>query len=223
MQNLASIWRNEYDNIMILKKCKVSDGTNVFDKISHHRIKQKHGYPISYQVILAGHHDYPSYSKTTRQASFAWWRHQMETFCALLAICAGNSPVPQLYVSGKRPMLFWNMFATNLQIPCWIQTSIGLQCESSAMASQWIMWWNRHIFPGISAIELKMPYTRVVDACSLKLNWRLELHKTLFSFNSTIQSNTLHKLLLGVVVRKLSEHKEGCLPVTFRCGDCDAI
>ena len=27
-----------------------------------------------------------------------WWRHQMETFSALLAICAGNSPVP-----GKSP------------------------------------------------------------------------------------------------------------------------
>ena len=25
---------------------------------------------------------------------FPWWRHQMETFSALLAICAGNSPVP---------------------------------------------------------------------------------------------------------------------------------
>ena len=25
---------------------------------------------------------------------FTWWRHQMETFSALLAICAGNSPVP---------------------------------------------------------------------------------------------------------------------------------
>ena len=24
----------------------------------------------------------------------AWWRHQMETFSPLLAICAGNSPVP---------------------------------------------------------------------------------------------------------------------------------
>ena len=24
----------------------------------------------------------------------AWWRRQMETFSALLAICAGNSPVP---------------------------------------------------------------------------------------------------------------------------------
>ena len=23
-----------------------------------------------------------------------WWRHQMEAFSALLAICAGNSPVP---------------------------------------------------------------------------------------------------------------------------------
>ena len=26
--------------------------------------------------------------------SLSWWRHQMETFSALLAICAGNSPVP---------------------------------------------------------------------------------------------------------------------------------
>ena len=28
-----------------------------------------------------------------------WWRHQMETFSALLALCAGNSPVP-----GERPV-----------------------------------------------------------------------------------------------------------------------
>ena len=25
---------------------------------------------------------------------YSWWRYQMETFSALLAICAGNSPVP---------------------------------------------------------------------------------------------------------------------------------
>ena len=25
---------------------------------------------------------------------WTWWRHQMETFSALLALCAGNSPVP---------------------------------------------------------------------------------------------------------------------------------
>ena len=29
--------------------------------------------------------------------SATWWRHQMETFSALLALCAGNSPVPVKY------------------------------------------------------------------------------------------------------------------------------
>ena len=32
--------------------------------------------------------------KTVWNAPYAWWRHQMETFSALLAFCAGNSPVP---------------------------------------------------------------------------------------------------------------------------------
>ena len=31
--------------------------------------------------------------KTEKIQIPAWWRHQMETFSALLAICAGNSPV----------------------------------------------------------------------------------------------------------------------------------
>ena len=29
----------------------------------------------------------------SRRYRFSWWRHQMETFPALLPICAGNSPV----------------------------------------------------------------------------------------------------------------------------------
>ena len=28
------------------------------------------------------------------KCEISWWRHQMETFSALLALCAGNSPVP---------------------------------------------------------------------------------------------------------------------------------
>ena len=31
---------------------------------------------------------------SSRKENESWWRHQMETFSALLAICAGNSPVP---------------------------------------------------------------------------------------------------------------------------------
>ena len=34
---------------------------------------------------------------------FSWWRHQMETFSALLAICAGNSPVTGEFPS-QRPV-----------------------------------------------------------------------------------------------------------------------
>ena len=35
----------------------------------------------------------PQSSVFSDQHSKSWWRHQMETFSALLAICAGNSPV----------------------------------------------------------------------------------------------------------------------------------
>ena len=35
--------------------------------------------------------------------AISWWRHQMETFSALLAICAGNSPVPGEF-SAQRPV-----------------------------------------------------------------------------------------------------------------------
>ena len=45
-------------------------------------------------------HTYRKQYTNTRHATVnhaplhSWWRHQMETFSALLAICAGNSPVP---------------------------------------------------------------------------------------------------------------------------------
>ena len=35
-----------------------------------------------------------SVRSATSVKEFSWWRHQMETFSDLLAICAGNSPVP---------------------------------------------------------------------------------------------------------------------------------
>ena len=37
------------------------------------------------------------------KCSSPWWRHRMETFSALLAICAGNSPVPGEFLT-QRPM-----------------------------------------------------------------------------------------------------------------------
>ena len=46
-------------------------------------------WPISYKLFYLGALSTPQQHKATKP----WWRHQMETFSALLAICAGNSPV----------------------------------------------------------------------------------------------------------------------------------
>ena len=37
---------------------------------------------------------YPKATYKLVSLTTSWWRHQMETFSALLAICVGNSPVP---------------------------------------------------------------------------------------------------------------------------------
>ena len=40
----------------------------------------------------------------------SWWRHQMETFSALLAICAGNSPVPGEFPTQRPVMRSFDVF-----------------------------------------------------------------------------------------------------------------
>ena len=39
-----------------------------------------------------------------------WWRHQMETFSALLAICVGNSPVPGEFPSQRQVTRNFDVF-----------------------------------------------------------------------------------------------------------------
>ena len=43
---------------------------------------------------LCGSQGYAPVHKANRSTALTWWRHQMETFSALLALCAGKSPVP---------------------------------------------------------------------------------------------------------------------------------
>ena len=40
----------------------------------------------------------------------SWWRHQMKTFFALLAICAGNSPVPGEFPTQRSVMRSFDVF-----------------------------------------------------------------------------------------------------------------
>ena len=61
-------------------------------------------------VSMSWHHRV--YCKLNRETNRPWWRHQMETFSALLALCAGNSPVPGEFptlrpVTPRFDVFFW--------------------------------------------------------------------------------------------------------------------
>ena len=49
---------------------------------------------ISHIVHVALELDFSPHSRLHSVELSPWWRHQMETFSALLALCAGNSTVP---------------------------------------------------------------------------------------------------------------------------------
>ena len=70
-------------------------------------------------------------------AARAWWRHQMETFSALLAICAGNSPVPpQRPVTRSFDVFFdkrlskqsWGWWFETLSRPLWRHCNVVCVC-----------------------------------------------------------------------------------------------
>ena len=68
-------------------------------------------YQPSYQL----QHHYQS----TSLVMAAWWRHQMETFSALLAICAGNSPVSGEFPA-QRPVT--RSFDVFFDVRVWVNT-----------------------------------------------------------------------------------------------------
>ena len=57
----------------------------------------------------------------------SWWCHQMETFSALLAICAGNSPVPGEFPAQRPVMRSFDVFFD--------------LCPSKQLSKQWWGWW----------------------------------------------------------------------------------
>ena len=59
--------------------------------------------------------------------SFSWWRHQMETFSALLAICAGNAPVTGEFPAQRPETRNFNVFF-DLRL-------------NKRLNKQWWSWW----------------------------------------------------------------------------------
>ena len=86
----------------------------------------------------------------------AWWSHLMKTFSALLAICAGNSPVPGEFPK-QRPVMWsfdvffdlrlnkrlskqsWGWWFETLSRPLWRHCN-GQPLTDAAATQLW--WWN---------------------------------------------------------------------------------
>ena len=72
----------------------------------------------------------------------SWWRHQMETFSALLAICAGNSPIP-----AQRPVTRSFDVFFDLRL-------------NKRLSKQWWGWWSE---------TLSRPLWRNVHTCAMHI------------------------------------------------------
>ena len=86
----------------------------------------------------------------------AWWHHQMEIFSALLAICAGNSPVPNkfptqrpvtrsfdvffdLHLNKQLSKQWWGWWFGTLSCPLWRHHN-GNPVMVSVTVLQWRYW-----------------------------------------------------------------------------------
>ena len=90
-------WRYIYQDIN-LTNCKTLQMMRKMQKWQIREIVQS---SISQKQELARLHIWAWYVYCISKQ--IWWRHQMETFSALLALCAGNSPVTGEFPS-KRPV-----------------------------------------------------------------------------------------------------------------------
>ena len=68
----------------------------------------------------------------------AWWRHQMETFSAVLALCAGNSPVPGEFPTQRPVTRSFDVFF-DLRL-------------NKQLSKQWWGWWFETIWDDIVLI-----------------------------------------------------------------------
>ena len=84
-------------------------------------------------------------SQCSCDITVTWWRHQMETFSALLTFCAGNSPVPGEFPS-QRPV---TQKTTGRK---WLGAD---QATSHYLNQWWFVYW--HIYASFGLNELTEP------------------------------------------------------------------
>ena len=74
-----------------------------------------------------------------------WWRHQMETFFALLAICAGNSPITGEFPSQRPVMRSFDVFFDLRLDERWSKQSWGWWFETPPCPLWRHSLWHKYI------------------------------------------------------------------------------
>ena len=96
----------------------------------------------------------------------SWWRHQMETFSALLAICAGNSPIPCEFPAQRPVTRSFDVF-------------FDLR-PNKRLSKQWWRWWFEMPSSPLwrHCNDIKMPsYQYMKSHCVDKtISWPSYLH-----------------------------------------------
>ena len=130
-------------------------------------------YKVS-QCIVTSYTAHMGQSWSTPQISWIWWRHQMETFSALLALCAGNSPVPGEFPSQRPVTPSLNVFfdlRLNKRLSkesrgWWFETpsrSLWRHCNEIELQCR-LLW--RSIVLGVCCGNKKFREDRVITECN---------------------------------------------------------
>ena len=88
---------------------------------------------------------------------FAWWRHQMETFSALLAICAGNPPVTGEFPAQRPMTLSFDVFFDMRLNENWVNKhEAGDLRRHRAHYDVTVMWMTVYRFFGAGSLPIKV-------------------------------------------------------------------
>ena len=133
-----------------------------------------------------------------------WWRHQMETFSALLALCAGNSPVIGKFPT-QRPVTRTSDFFFDLRL-------------NKRLSKQWWGWWFetlscplwRHRNAVRCNIALRKSRQRQITAYTIPhpdANKRIITHRGRYKIANILQtvfSNAFSSMKIGVFFSKIN-------------------
>ena len=110
----------------------------------------------------------PFWGMVVRNDLGSWWRHQMETLSALLAICAGNSPVPGEFPTQRPVTRSFDVYFDLRPNKCLSKQSWGWWFETLSPS----LWRHRNV-PSI-----------VCRCTSSKIHVNLVMRSTLISANN---------------------------------------